>query len=374
MKKNVVYILSFISKSIEFELVATLLDKGKFNLSFILLHDKDSYMEDFLKQNGINTFRINYTGKKDAASAIFKIRKILKREKTDIVHCHLFDACFAGLVAAKSVGVRKRIHTRHNSTIHHAYHPGTVKYDKLINRLSTDIIAVSSVVKDVLVNLEGADASKISIIHHGFNMDDFDKVSKERMETIQAKYNFGNNKPVVGVISRFIHWKGVQYIIPAFKKLLEKFPSAHLVLANAEGPYADNMEIFLAALPAGSFTKILFEDDVYALFKTFDLFVHTPIDKDSEAFGQVYVEAMASKVPSVVTLSGIANDYIKDNHNAAVVPFKNSDAIYQRMVELLNNKELKESIVTTADKEVRDMFPISKKIKQLEALFTKDSR
>jgi|SRR6185312_3869707 len=374
MKKNIIYILSFISKSIEFELVAKLLDRDKFNLSFILLHDKDSYMEEFLKQSGINTYRINYSGKKNVLSAISKIRKILKKEKADIVHCHLFDACFTGLVAAKSIGVRRRIHTRHNSTIHHAYHPGTVKYDRLINRLSTDIIAVSSVVKDVLVNLEGADASKISIIHHGFNMNDFDCVSNERREKILTKYNFGKDRPVVGVISRFIHWKGVQYIIPAFKKLLKEFPTAHLVLANAEGPYANEIEKLLATLPQGSFTKILFEEDVYALFKTFDLFVHTPIDKDSEAFGQVYVEAMASKVPSVVTLSGIANDYIKDNHNAAVVSFKDSDGMHLRMVELLNNKALRESIVITADREVREMFPIIEKIKKLEMLFSKGSR
>src|SRR5256885_4070776 len=42
--------------------------------------------------------------------------------------------------------------------------------------------------------------------------------------------------------------------------------------------------------------------------KLLDVFVHAPIAPQVEAFGQVYVEAMAAGVPSVITRAGIRSE------------------------------------------------------------------
>ena len=55
--------------------------------------------------------------------------------------------------------------------------------------------------------------------------------------------------------------------------------------------------------------------------------MHVPIDSMSEAFGQTYIEALASRVPSIFTLSGIACEFAKDRVNCLVVPYKDSDSI-----------------------------------------------
>jgi glycosyltransferase involved in cell wall biosynthesis len=169
----------------------------------------------------------------------------------------------------------------------------------------------------------------------------FSSVSAERVGELAGRL-FGGRKPfpVVGVISRFLELKGIQHIIPAFRKLLAEYPGACLVLANAKGPYEPEVRKLLAGLPGGSYVTIPFEKDIAALYRLFDVFVHVPVDGHSEAFGQIYIEALASGIPSVFTLSGIAHDMIRHGENALVVPYCDPDSIFGAVKRILTDPEL----------------------------------
>jgi glycosyltransferase involved in cell wall biosynthesis len=104
------------------------------------------------------------------------------------------------------------------------------------------------------------------------------------------------------------------------------------------------------------------------LYKLFDIFVHTPIDEHSEAFGQVYIEAMAAGVPLICTISGIAHNLIQDKKNALVVPYKNSDKIFEAILTLLNDKTLRENLINQAKQDVVP-FSLEKKINRLKELY-----
>lgn len=370
MRVNLTYIISQVSHSNVFEWTASHIDRKKYKLSFILMNAKESALEEFLCKQGFSVHRIDYKNKFDIPLAIVRIRKILKKEKTDIVHTHLFEAGLAGMTAAKLAGISKRIHTRHDATIHHDYHPHAVKYDKIINNLSTHLIAITKNVRNILVELEGVNENKISIVHHGFKLDEFDSVSEERTSALRKKYfPSGIPYPVIGVVSRFIEWKGIHYIIPAFIEFRKKNPSAHLVLANATGPYEKEIDILLKQLPPSSYTKIIFEPDIIALYRFFDFFVHVPVDQKAEAFGQVYIEALASKVPSVVTLSGIAPDFIENGIHAMVVPFRDANAITESLEKLMNDKKLQDSISAEAKLTISKLFQIDQMIQSLETIY-----
>lgn len=348
-----------------------LLKKNKYNLAVILLNNKESELENFLKKNNVPVLRIRLANKIDYIISFIKILKYFLQHKTDIVHTHLFEASFIGLLAARLSGIKCRIHTRHNGTVNHEYYPHAVKYDKLINRLSTDIIAISKIVKNILVDMENVNENKITIIYHGFKLQCFNQVSESRLIQIREKYQIQSSAyPIIGVISRYIHWKGIQYIIPAFIKLKQEYPHAHLILCNANGPYSNDIKKQLSELPSDSYTEIDFESDITALYKVFDIFVHVPINPHSEAFGQVYIESMASGVPLVATLSGIAQEFIVDKKNALVVPFKNSESIYQSILLLLNEKELKNNLINNALKDVQQ-FSVENMIENLERLYDK---
>jgi glycosyltransferase involved in cell wall biosynthesis len=369
-KTKITYILSNIDKAIAFEWITDKINKQQFELSFIIYHSSESYLYNWLKEKEIECYFIPHYGKKSYLTTFFKTLQLLKKIKPSVVHSHLFDANLIGLAAAKILRIKKRIYTRHHSTYHHQYFPKAVKWDKLANKMATDIIAISKNVESVLVEKENVPTIKITLIHHGFDLIKFDKISQEEINSLRLKYNLTpNNTPIIGVISRYIKWKGVQFIIPAFKKLLIEYPNAKLILANATGPNKTFIKSILQKeLAPNQYIEIPFEPNLFALYQLFDIYVHTPIDNHVEAFGQTYVEALASGIPSVFTVSGIANEFIIDKNNALIVDYKNSEEIYRAITNVLNDKELTNSLIENGKKSVTQ-FNLNLFIQKLEALY-----
>lgn len=370
MRKKVVYIISEIDKALAFEWIAERLDKSSFDLSFILLNGGDSFLEKFLKDRNIPVKRFSCSGKKDWPGVWLKIFFHLKKIKPDVVHCHLLQANILGLSAAKAAGIPQRLYTRHHSDFHHRYFPKGVKWDKFCNRLATKIVAPSGAVKEVLIQQEGVPESKIQVIYHGFDLNYFKVVPEDLVEVLKEKYNPQSRKPVIGVISRFTELKGIQFIIPAFKELLEEFPDALILFFNARGDYASQLEETLSALPAGSYKTVAFENELAAIYRLFDVFVQVSTDTNIEAFGQTYVEALAAGVPSVFTLSGIAGDFIREGENAVVVPFSDSNSIFEGMKRILTDDKLKQRLIKEGARSVDEKFDITKMMRSLENLYS----
>src|SRR5690606_38632555 len=99
-------------------------------------------------------------------------------------------------------------------------------------------------------------------------------------------------------------------------------------------------------------------------------FVHVPIDAYSEAFGQIYVEALVAAVPSIFTLSGIAPEFVKHEENALVVPFKNSEAIADALSRLQTDHALVEKLKIHAPASVKDQYDLSKMMERLTKLYS----
>ena len=347
------------------------LDATKYEVSFVFLGRDVPSLYSTLKADGYEVEFIQCRGKIDFPGATMKMVKILRRIKPDIVHTHLVNASIVGLTAARLAGVKKRIHTRHHSVETHLDYPHGVYYDRVINSLSTHIVAISKVVFDVLIERENVAPAKVSVIRHGFDLNRF-SADDAQVEEIKTQYGLNNHFPIIGVISRHIHWKGVQYVVPAFREILKKYPDAKLVLANATGPYKREIEKLLAELDSSHYIVIEFEKRIFELYKTFDVFVHVPVGKDYEAFGQVYVEALAVGVPSVVTLSGIANDFIEDRRNALVVPYRDSKAIAAAIDLILTDESLRRKIVDNGKASARDLFGEHVMAAALDRLYTSD--
>ncbi len=372
MKTKILVVVQNISKAQEHEWYVEYINREKFDIQFLLINCKGTYMDQFLVSRNVPVFHLFYSSKSELPGLTFRIFHLLRKEKFDIIHTHLFEATLAGLTAAMLAGVSRRIYTRHHSDYHHVYFPSAVKYDKYNNFLATAIVAISRNVQHILIDKENASASKVHLIHHGIDLSDYrpGAVEMKRVSAIKNKYDLNGPGPFIGAISRFTAWKGVQYIVPAFKELLKEYPTAILILANANGDYKAEILDLLKEINSEHVRLIQFENDIAALYKSFDCFVHVPIDSSSEAFGQTYIESLASQIPSVFTISGIAAEFIKDKVNAFVVPYKSSSAVKDAVLFVLNNKDSLSGMVEAGYEEVAAKFDIHIKISKLEQLYS----
>jgi len=371
MKSKILVIVINIKRAQEHEWFVKMINRDLFDVELVLINGENSVMSQFLSEQNIKTWFFRYSSKRDLPKLTAKLYLMMLKGKFKIVHTHLFEASLAGLTAAFLARVPKRIMTRHYSDYHHVWFPNAVKYDRYLNALATDVIAISENVRNILVNQENVDTRKVHLIHHGLDMSEYktEAVSNERISELRRKYNIPIDVPVIGAISRFTELKGVQYLIPAFLRVLDSYPDAILLLANAAGDYAKEIKDMLSQIPVKNVRIIEFENDIAALYRIFDCFVHIPVNLTAEAFGQTYIESLASRVPAIFTLSGVAPEFAVNKVNCLIVPYCNSNAVYDAVISILNDRIKFEEMINTGYKTVEEQFDIKIKSAKLEALY-----
>ncbi len=368
-KKKICYILSNIDKALAFEWIANGL-KDSLQLSFVLIGRPNSHLSAFLKQQSIPYIEVPYMGKKDLPKALIQVYRHLRMVKPDVVHTHLFEANIIGLTAAWLAGIKQRIYTRHHSDYHFIYAPSGIKYDRWCNYLATKIVAISKNVRNILIEREQVSPDKLVSIYHGFDLPSFEYPDFQKVSALKNKYNPKGKGPVIGVIGRQTHLKGIQYIIPAFTGLLKDYPNALIILANAQGDFKSEIDRLLTELiPPENRCSILFENDLTSLYQLFDVYVHVPVSETVEAFGQTYIEVLAAGIPSVFTLSGVAPEFIVDEKNALVVPFCNADSILIAINRLLTDTKLRQQLTTQGKLDVKKMFGLETMMEELTKLY-----
>jgi glycosyltransferase involved in cell wall biosynthesis len=386
-KIKITYIFTHHIRWVPFELVAKCIDKNKFAIDYVILNEGDPIIS-FLNQMQIPCTVTSYQDYSNTPEIVKFIYEHLIRNKTDIVQTHWFAGSLAGMQAAYYANVPVRIFFREHPSIKYYSRHAPSKH-RLIWECATNIIGATKVCKQGMIE-DGIADDKITVIPLGFDISEFENVESSRIDKLRSKYLANHHGPVIGVAARYVRWKGVEYVIEAHKQVLQAYPNAILVLSGTHTNRADLEEQIrnarkedivapqyediisitdkLSQLPKQSYIEIPFEEDLFALFKLFDVFVHVPTNPFQETFGLVYVEAMLSKVPSVITLAGCALDHAVHQENAWVVDYKNSDQIAAGILALLSDALLRKKIVNNAFL-CAQQYDIKNHIQQLEVLY-----
>ncbi len=362
--------ISDIHKSVAFEITALELRKKGIETEYVLINCASGVLESFLIQNNFTVHSFENKRLINSFSLILKVRKLLKRNKSKVIHCHLAQANWVGLWASKLAGIKTRIYTRHSGESFHETLKEKV-IDKIQNKLATKIVSISENISELLVK-QGVSKSKIQLIHHGFDLMRFSSPNPVLVEKIKTKYNSVSFSPTIGVIARWMKWKGIQNTIKAFKETLMLYPNALLCIfgASANADFSKEIEELLLEIPDENICVVPFEENVFDLYQLFDIYVHVPINESCEAFGQTYVESLAAGVPSIFTLSGIAREFIVDKKNALVVPFNDSNSIKEAITLLLEDANLRAQLIENGKSSVKELFTFEKYIQNLIELYT----
>lgn len=249
-------------------------------------------------------------------------------------------ATILGMLSAFVLRVPRRIFIRHHSNFHtkNKMRFGILA-DFIANYLSTQIVAVSKVVKEILISSEGVRSSKVVLIRNGIDIERFAEVNPKKMSGgLKSSEEFR-----IGVVSRLTGWKGVQFSVDAFTMLKAKYPNSHIDIVGAPAESYGLIKDKLATLDASDYTLTNWHPDVLGFLGKLDVFVHVPIGPQDEAFGLVYIEALASKTPSIFTISGVLHELPNPEKYAHIVPYENAVAIFDAIIKIVEgsapNKE-----------------------------------
>src|SRR4030043_290427 len=227
---------------------------------------------------------------------VFSVRKFIKTNRIDIIHCHGYKSNFYGLLASK--GQVPSVTTNHNWLTAHWKLKTYCFLDSLWIRFFDRIVAVSNEVKEEMLKYK-IPGEKIRVIDNGISLERFEKRAETRkMKTLLG---FEEKTRVIGTEGSLVIEKGHIYLLEAARQILDVVKDLKFLIIG-DGPLQKALEEKSKEL--GIKKDIIFmgqRKDIPELLMAMDIFVLPSI---KEGLPVALLEAMAAKRPIVATRVG----------------------------------------------------------------------
>lgn len=292
---------------------------------------------------------------------IKELRSVFIKEKPHIVHGSSYYPSVYSRIAAKLASVPVLI--SHEHTI---FQKGRLKRQLIghfISRFTDKHIAVSEEVKRHVVEWYRIPQEKVEVIYNGVATEYFNP--KFPKEDSKKRLNIEPDTFIIGYVGRLDPEKGHRYLFEALNMLKDNFPLKALMLGTGRR----EREAINQAKETGVAEIVEFlgyRRDIPEILSAFDVFVLPSIQ---EGFSNALVEAMSMGCPVIATAISGNKEAIVDGVEGFLVPPRNPEAIASAIERLFKDKELRDSMYSSARKKVEEKFSLKKHIEQVENLY-----
>jgi len=289
---------------------------------------------------------------------VAKANEIIAKEGNfDVIHAHDWLVAYSAKTLKNSYGTPlvSTIHATEagrNSGIHDETQRYVNDTEWLLTYESSEIIVNSNFMKNDLQRLFGLPYEKINVIPNGINTGTYNGL--ERDYDFRRQYAMDNEK-IILFMGRLVYEKGVQHLISAMPKILEKYNDSKLIIAG-KGGMTDQLKAQVEAMGLQNkvhFTGYLNAKQVSKMYKCADVSV---FPSTYEPFGIVALEAMLAGVPIVVSDVGGLNEIVEHRVDGMKSYAGNPNSLADSISELLLNPQLCDNITKKAKLKVKNEF------------------
>ena len=299
--------------------------------------------EPYIKNIYVVPMTRNINPKVDINS-IFRIKKIIKEERPEIVYLHSSKAGAVGRLALLFDFKTKILYNAHgwyfNAEIGKKKKTFFAFVEKVLAIKTNKIINISNAEYESALKYKIAPKKKMCIIENGIDFSKFANSDMYRTET-RKKYDIDKNDIVIGVVGRLSEQKDPMTTIRVFKMVKDKYSNAKLMMVGS-GELEDEVRGFAKSNNIDKDVIITgWIDNVEKYIPAFDIAV---LPSKWEGFGLVIVEYMACGKPVVASNVGGIVDLIEDGKNGFLCEVGNEKEIYYKIDKILECKDLRENI------------------------------
>ena len=323
-----------------------LLDEDKFQKVFVLIGKDSKDIRKILPAHArtyeIHINNINRWG-------IYRIIKILKKEKPDFTFSSMFWVNVRVLVAAKLLGIKAVV--RNNNTFDSLQ--GWMKaLVKKTYKFAYKIIVQQEEMYDEVIKKLPQQKVKVNVIHNPFIEEDID--SKRYAS------NPYPDKDEIKVlwVARFSKQKGQDVLVKAFKLLLENHSNYHLYLLgkyDGGSEFYKQIKMFVAKYCLESKISFCgFDSNPYRWIQNCDCFV---MPSRLEGLPNALIEAMYIGKPVVATKCiPVVSRIVKDDYNGILVESEDYIAMSKAIIKALELKNFKMTYKPSTKAEINQIF------------------
>jgi glycosyltransferase involved in cell wall biosynthesis len=307
------------------------------------------------------------------AQAILRLARLIKRERPTILHTHTAKAGAVGRIAALLAGGARPpiiVHTFHGHVLRGYFNPLTTlgfrTLERLLARVTTTLVAVSPEVRDDLVKLHVAPASKFTVVRLGIELDERTDVAEDVRSETRRQLGVAQDAFVVGWVGRMTAVKRTDDVVRALRGLVDRGVDAYLCLVG-DGPDRDHLEQFAHEL--GVVQRCLFvgyQEDVARFYSAIDALLLPSVNEGTPVS---VIEALAAQRPAVATRVGGTPDVIRDGVDGFLVEVGDADALSDRLAELAADPDRRAKMGADGRAHVLDRYAVERLVDDIDRLY-----
>ena len=345
-KQNILFIVRTMGQGGTENVVLQLCEILSDKVNKIVVCSSGGVHEKKLQEMGIKHYMIPDIASKnpmDMLKSCRSIKNVINEEQITIVHSHHRMAAFyAELVAPKSV---VKVANAHN----------TFSDKKKLTQLAyrnTKVIAVGEMVKKNLTKYFDISEEQVHVIHNAVKPFDGKIIPVEILYKEHA-----NGNVLIGNIGRLSEQKGMTYFIEAAEITTRTHPEARFVIVG-DGEEKEKLHAQVRA--RGIQDKVLFlgyRNDIQNVMSQLDFIVLSSL---WEGLPLTPIEAYSVGKTVVGTAVDGTPEIIRDSVDGYLVESRNSVQLAEKMNELIENPEMRESMGIQAMKRYQEEFSFEK--------------
>jgi glycosyltransferase involved in cell wall biosynthesis len=238
--------------------------------------------------------------------------------------------------------------------------------ERLLARITDVLVAVSPEVRDELVALGVAPASKFRVIRLGIELDT--RVALDGTAGAETRRVMGipDHRFVVGWIGRMTGVKRTDVVLRGLRALRDEGVDAVLCMVG-DGPDRNGVEEL--AVELGIVRHCLFpgyQEDVGPFFAAFDVFV---LPSGNEGTPVTAIEALASGCPVVATRVGGVPDVVDDGIDGFLVEPGAVAELASRLAELARDPELRARMGVAGRERMATRYAVDRLVDDVDRLY-----
>ncbi len=292
---------------------------------------------------------------------ILDVLRTIRRDKIQLIHASgmkgILTARIAGMIA--SVPVISHLHDQM---------PFSAALAKLIRWTagwSTHTLAVSREVALFADKSLRIDPSRTEVLTNGLAADEIRKTPVEAGLKFREQVGVSPDMKLIGVVGRLIPVKGHEILLRAMPAILEKEPSARLLIIG-DGPERSQLESRVCELGLSGYVFFTGNvTDVYAALRALDV---CAIPSLNEGLPYSLLEALAIGKPVVASAVGGLAEALRHCENGVLVRPNDAQALAQALHSVLTDPLLAETIVHGGSETIR-AFDITSHIDRLIIIY-----